>query len=101
MWASRHLLAPFAIITGQSIERTGHYLIQNYIGWALVMIGYGALSLLTATSSIAMGEGLQIIGAMGSGILYVAAKFSTLAPLGVEDNAHALALMAYLRTFGQ
>ena len=102
MWTSRRLLlAPSAIITGQSVERTGHYLIQNYIGWALVMIGYGTLSLLTATSSIAMGEGLQIIGAMGFGVLYVAPNFSILAPLRVEDNAHALALMSYLRTFGQ
>ena len=83
------------------MERTGHYLIQNYVAWALVMIGYGTLSLLTATSSIAMGEGLQIVGAMGFGILYVAPNFSILAPLRVEDNAHALALMSYLRTFGQ
>lgn len=95
------MIAPVAILIGQSVERTGHYLIQNYIGWALVMIGYGTLSLLTANSSIAMGSGLQIIGAMGLGVLYVGPNFALLAPLAVEDNAHALALMSYLRTFGQ
>jgi hypothetical protein len=94
-------LAPFAIITGRSVERTGHYLIQNYIGWALIMIGYGALSLLTATSSLAMAQGLQVIGAAGLGVLHVASLFGVLAPLTVEDNASALALLTYVRSVGQ
>ncbi|KAF8321090.1 MFS general substrate transporter [Clavulina sp. PMI_390] len=95
------MIAPVAIITGQTVERTGHYLIQNYIGTALMMLGYGTMSILTANSTIAMGEGLQIIGAIGLGILYVGPNFAILAPLAVEDNAHALALMSYIRTFGQ
>lgn len=94
-------LAPFAIITGQSVERTGHYLFQNYIAWALVMIGYGTLSLLTSTSSLAMTQGLQILGAAGLGVLQVAPVFGVLAPLAVDDNALALALLAYIRSFGQ
>jgi hypothetical protein len=94
-------LAPMAIATGQSIERTGHYVIQNYIGWVLIIVGYGTMSLLTASSSIAMTQGLQVIGAMGLGIGYTGPQFAILAPLKVEDNAHALALMSYLRTFGQ
>lgn len=99
--ASPTQLAPFAIITGQSVERTGHYLIQNYIAWALVMIGYGTLSLLTATSTIAMTQGLQVLGAAGLGILQDAPIFGVLAPLAVDDNALALALLAYIRSFGQ
>lgn len=83
------------------MERTGHYLIQNYIAWALVMIGYGTLSLLTATSTIAMTQGLQVLGAAGLGILQDAPIFGVLAPLAVDDNALALALLAYLRSFGQ
>lgn len=65
------------------------------------MIGYGTLSILTSTSTIAMAEGLQVVGSIGLGLLYVAPNFAVLAPLAVEDNAHALALMSYLRTFGQ
>lgn len=94
-------IAPFAIITGQSVERTGHYVIQNYIGWALVMVGYGVMSLMKWNSSVAATQGFQIIGAAGLGFLYTAPNFAVLAPLAVEDNAHALALMSYLRTFGQ
>lgn len=59
------------------------------------------MSLLKYDSSIAMAEGLQVVGAAGLGLLYVAPNFAVLAPLAVEDNAHALALMSYLRTFGQ
>ncbi|KAF8284664.1 hypothetical protein DL93DRAFT_2069493, partial [Clavulina sp. PMI_390] len=84
-----------------TIERTGHYRTQHYIGAALMMVGYGTMSILTASSTIAMGEGLQIIGGIGFGMLYVGPNFAILAPLAVEDNAHALALMAYIRTFGQ
>ncbi|KAF8314215.1 MFS general substrate transporter [Clavulina sp. PMI_390] len=95
------VIAPIAIITGQTIERTGHYRTQHYIGAALMMVGYGTMSILTAKSTIAMAEGLQIVGAIGFGMLYVGPNFAILAPLAVEDNAHALALMAYIRTFGQ
>ena len=47
------------------------------------------------------GQGLQVVGAVGLGILYSGPMFAILAPLKVEDNAQALALMSYLRTFGQ
>lgn len=83
------------------MERTGHYLIQNYMGWALVMIGYGTMSLLKATSTLAMTQGVQIVGAAGLGVLQVAPMFGILAPLAVDDNALALALLAYVRSFGQ
>lgn len=95
------LVAPTAVITGQSVERTGIYLYQNYLGWVLVVIGYATMSFLKANSSTAMGQGLQVVGAIGLGVLYSGPMFGILAPLKVEDNATALALMSYLRTFGQ
>ena len=95
------LLAPVAIVVGQSVERTGRYVPQNYLGWLLIPLGFGLLSLLRSTSSVAMGEGMQVIASIGLGILYVGPQMALLAPLKVEDNAQALALMSYLRTFGQ
>ena len=68
--------APSAIASGRWIERSGTYLLQNYVGWAFILIGFGTLSLLTSTSSIAMGEGLQIAGAIGLG-QWAAKRFST------------------------
>ena len=59
------------------------------------------MTLLKANSSTAMTQGIQIVGAMGHGIFYNAPQYAILAPLRVEDNAQALALMAYFRIFGQ
>lgn len=94
-------IAPAAIIVGRSVEVTGKYLPQTYIGWPLTMIGFGLMSLLTANSSTARGEGLQIILAVGLGFLYVTPQYAVLSPLAVSDNASALALMSWFRTFGQ
>lgn len=42
---------------------------------------------------------LQLPAAIGIGILYAAVTFPILAPLGVEENAHALAFFMFVRTF--
>jgi hypothetical protein len=60
-------LAPSSIASGRLIARSGAYLLQSYAGWALITTGFGTLSLLKSTSSTAMGEGLQIVGATGLG----------------------------------
>lgn len=59
------------------------------------------MSTLRSTSSLAASEGLQVVGAIGMGMLFVAPQFAILAPQQVKDNAHAVALKSYLRTFGQ
>lgn len=65
------------------------------------MIGAGTLSLLDENSSLGKIIGLQIVGAIGLGILYTALNFPILGPLEVKDNGSALALLAYSRSFGQ
>ena len=95
------IVAPFAVLTAQSVERTGQYLYQNFVGSALIIVGYAMMSLLNAGSSTAMGQGLQVVGGVGLCILYSGTMFARLAPLEVEDRAQAVAPMSYLRTFGQ
>ena len=43
--------------------------------------------------------GLQLAAAIGVGILYAAVTFPIMAPLGVGENAHALAFFMFVRTF--
>ncbi|KAF8313800.1 MFS general substrate transporter [Clavulina sp. PMI_390] len=93
--------APVAVVTGISVETTGKYLPQTYLGWPLCMAGFGLLSLLDENSSTARIEGMQVILAVGLGILYVLPQFSVMAPLHVTDNASALALMSWCKMFGQ
>ena len=93
--------APVAIIVGRSVEVTGKHLPQAYIGWALSMIGFGIMSLLDSHSSTARAEGFQVLLAVGLGIIYITPQYSVQSPLAVTDNASAIALMAWFRTFGQ
>lgn len=94
-------IAPAGIITGLSVERYRVYLPQSYLGFALTMIGVGVFSTLREDASIVVIEILQIIGAVGLGILYTSLNFPILAPLEPRDSAAALALQAYVRISGQ
>lgn len=51
-------IAPFAIIMGASVTITGHYWLQNPLGWALVTIGFGLMSLIEYDSGPAMWAAL-------------------------------------------
>ena len=59
------------------------------------------MTLLKANSSTAMAQGIPIVGVMGRGIFYHTPQYAILAPLRVEDNAQAVALMGCFRIFGQ
>jgi len=51
-------IAPFAIITGAIVTVTGHYVALNWLGWALVTIGCGLMSLLKYNSPTSMWAAL-------------------------------------------
>lgn len=74
---------------------------QNYIGWALTVIGTGLLSLLDADSSTAMLFGFQVLVGAGLGIVWISTQFPILAPLPYSNNAHALAFFTFTRCFAQ
>ena len=80
---------------------TGKYFVQNVLAWVIIVVGEGVFSTITADSSIVKAIGLQVLPAVGFGMLYAASNFAVLAPLPVEDNARALALFTFMRQFGQ
>jgi hypothetical protein len=55
------IVAPFAIFAGISVTVTGHYKIQNHLGWAFLMVGLGLMSILKWNSSVAMWASLFVI----------------------------------------
>jgi len=101
LFGSAFIIAPFAILCGVSVGISGRYLPQNYIGWMMLMIGAGVMSLLKSTSPKAMWVGLQVPGAIGYGINYAAPMFAMLAPMPISKNARALAFFTFVRNFGQ
>ncbi|OJT15449.1 hypothetical protein TRAPUB_7994 [Trametes pubescens] len=91
----------FAIVSGVSVQIVGRYCPQNYIGWALMIAGFGILSLLDENSSRAMYIGCQVPLAIGLGIIWVSTQFAILAPLKFSNSAHALAFFTFFRCFAQ
>lgn len=91
----------FAILTGLSVELLGRYRPQNYIGWAIIVLGFGIISTLDLESSRARYIGSQVPLGIGLGIVWISTQFPILAPLPYSNNAHALAFFTFTRCFAQ
>lgn len=101
LFALSFIIAPFAIICGISIGATGHYLVQNYIGWAFTLVGFGLLSLLHADSPTAAWAGYTVVTGIGLGLLYSAPNFPILAPLRPDQQPQAMGFFNFARSLGQ
>ncbi|KAI0759674.1 iron permease [Trametes elegans] len=95
------LIPFFAVLGGLSVQVLGRYRPQNYIGFALMVVGFGVLSLLDENSSREMYLGCQVPLAVGLGIVWVSTQFPILAPLPFSNSAHALAFFVFIRCFAQ
>ncbi|KAM0749940.1 iron permease [Meredithblackwellia eburnea MCA 4105] len=94
-------IAPAAMVAAVSIEVTGVYRGQNWMGWALTVIGLGLFTLLNSKSRPALWIGAQIPLGIGLGINFTAPQFPVLAPLHPRWAAQALALFTFVSSFGQ
>ncbi|OSC98516.1 iron permease [Trametes coccinea BRFM310] len=101
LFATALVMAPSAIVCGVIVKKTNKYRPANYVGWVLIMIGFGLLSLLKADSSTGAWAGYQVITAVGVGIIWASTVFPILAPVPVMRTASALAFYNFCRTFAQ
>ena len=112
-------IAPAALITGLSIEATKRYRPQTWVGWIIVIVGFGLTSTLLATDTLAKSIGYFLMTGFGTGcVRLVARRLFTLelalihgsvlnatqvypiqAPLPVTQNAPALAFMWFVSSF--
>ena len=92
---------PVGVLAGFTTAASKRYRPQLWLSWALVLIGLGLLSTVTADTSRAKSIGYQIIAGAGIGILCTCTYFPVLAPLPVTANAKALGLFMFLRYFSQ
>ena len=92
-------IGPFLIISGIVIAATKSYRGQLIVGWAFSIVSMGAMSTLRADSPTSHGVGFLVLFGVSMGILYSGTYFPVLAPLPVSENAHALALFAFFRSF--
>lgn len=89
------------MICGISVQLTKVYRIQNYVGWMLIVVGFGILTLLDVNTSRAQYIGFQIVLGVGLGVVWISTQFPILAPLPFSNNAHALAFFTFVRCFAQ
>ncbi|PFH49132.1 hypothetical protein AMATHDRAFT_148324 [Amanita thiersii Skay4041] len=95
------IIAPVCVVAGVSVAVTKRYRPQLWLGWCIMIVGSYLFSTLKPESSRASALGFEIVTGIGLGIVYSVTFFPVLAPLPVKENAHALALFTFIRSFGQ
>ena len=115
-------IVPSGLITGLSITATKRYRPQIWVGWAIVIVGFGLMSTVSATDTLGKSIGFFVIIGLGAGcvtffdrklflsnseletsihdsVVNAALMYPILAPLSVTQNAPALAFMWFLSAF--
>ena len=64
------------ILVGVSVIKTKKYRPQMWVGWCLLITGFGVLSVMTSSSSVALVVGLPAITSAGLGIVAGVSAFS-------------------------
>ena len=98
--ASMVPLVPFGIVGGAVIARTGRYKPNQLVGFALMTIGIGCLTLLDQRSSKTEWVVFQLIYSAGTGILMTAFLPAIQAPLAEGDVGVATATWGLVQSFG-
>ncbi len=93
-------LVPFGAMGGILLSKTGRYKPLHYAAYALMMVGFGLLTLLKADSSTGAWVGYQIIESAGTGLVIATLLPAVMAPLTDADTALATAAWSFVRSFG-
>lgn len=94
-------VAPASIATGIAIAVTGHYRWANRAGWALTTLGMGLLLLLKVHTTTVSWVFLQLVGGVGTGMLFAGMALAVQASAVPKDQAYAANMFSFFRAFGQ
>lgn len=93
-------MIPGAIAGGTLLSKFGRYRPLQHGGLALMIIGFGLLTLLDADSNTGQWVGYQLLGALGTGLALPVLLPAVQAPLTEEDTALITATWSFMRTYG-
>ena len=88
------------ISAGVFIHRTGRYIEIIWIGMSLITIGIGLFIHLTATSPLSQIIVFEILGGLGSGMLFEPPLIAIQAHVSQDDTATATATLSFVRNLG-
>ncbi|KAH9905411.1 putative multidrug resistance protein fnx1 [Xylariomycetidae sp. FL2044] len=94
------VFAPITIVSGGVMSKLGRYRPLLMIGYFFLPISIGLLSRLSETTTTGYWVGIQIIGAVGYGIITPVTLPTILTPLAEADVAVGTATWAFMRWFG-
>ncbi|KAF1912620.1 major facilitator superfamily domain-containing protein [Ampelomyces quisqualis] len=94
-------VAPGAVATGIVIAVTGKYRWANWIGWFFATLGVGLLIMLQPDTSTAAWIFLNLVGGIGTGMLFPAMELAVQSSATVKDQAYATNMFSFFRAFGQ
>ncbi|KAF2253237.1 MFS general substrate transporter [Trematosphaeria pertusa] len=94
-------VAPAAMIVGATIAKTGKYRWAIWAGWFLTTFGMGLLILLKPDTTTVEWIFLNLVGGLGTGMLFPAMAIATQASAMSKDQAYASNIFSFLRAFGQ
>lgn len=93
------ILGVFLMITGVTVAVSKKYRIQLWTAWVCFVIALGLIVTVHADTPLSRTIGFTAFLGFACGIIYSSTYYPVLAPLSVADNAHALALFAFFRSF--
>jgi hypothetical protein len=94
-------VAPGSVATGIAIAVTGKYRWANWVGWFFTTLGMGLLILLKPDTSTVAWVFLNLVGGIGTGMLFPAMALAVQASAAVKDQAYAANMFSFFRAFGQ
>ena len=94
------VFAPITIVSGIVMSKLGRYRPLLMIGFAFIPISIGLLTRLDEATTTGYWVGIQIIGAIGYGIITPVTLPTILTPLAESDVAVGTATWAFMRGFG-
>jgi hypothetical protein len=94
-------VAPAAMAVGVTIAITGRYRWAIWSGWVLTVLGMGILVLLKTETKTVEWIFLNLVGGLGTGILFPAMAIAVQASATSKDQAYASNIFSFMRAFGQ
>lgn len=94
-------VAPAAGCTGVLVAVTGKYRPAIWTGWALSVLGAGLFYLMDVHTSVVQYVFLNLPYGIGMGILFPATSFPIMAANLEKDQAFAVSMYTFVRSFGQ
>lgn len=94
------IAVPGAAVASLLLAKFGKFKILHITGMLLTTVGVGLISLLKTDSNTGVWVGIQIMPAVGSGLLISTLLPAFQASLAEKDQAAATATWSFVRTFG-